>query len=129
MPLEKLDIISPEITLFSKKRIKHSSIASGILSILGILITICIAIINLVNLFQRKSFTTYFYTRHSNEINTMTFSDKEFFHYIEFYPNELNDSVINIVGVESLSNLYNPGKTFGYPSYTQVNEYYYEKCT
>ena len=129
MFFKNLDFISPDITLFHKNDDKHASIISGILTIITYIIIIILAILNLVKLFNRTTFTTYFYTRYSDEINTMTFSDKEFFHYVEFYPHEIDDSIVNIIGIESAPNLYFSGQTFGYPSLDQVNEYIYEKCT
>ena len=129
MVLEKMDIISPEITLFYKTKRKHLNVPSGVLSLLGIIATVVIAIIYIVNFFKKKSPNIYFYTRHSNEATSMTISEDEFFHYVETFPPEIDDSIINIVGVGTLPNLYDPGRTLGYPCYSPVNEYFYEKCT
>ena len=54
MVLEKIDIISPEITLFYKTKRKHLSAPSGVLSLLGIIATVVISIIYLVNLFKKN---------------------------------------------------------------------------
>ena len=128
MFFKKIDYISPDITLFHNSDDKHSSIASGILTLVAYLIIIISALYDLVILFKRSTFTTYFYTRYSEEINTMIFSDNEFFHYVAFN-RDIDESIVNIVGVESAPNLYDPGQTIGYPSLEPVNEYFYEKCT
>ena len=129
MFLKKIDYISREITLFHKNDDKHSNYISGFLTIMAYSLVLYTALQNLIHLLKRNSFTTYFYTSYSDEKSTMIFSDKEFFHYVEFRPQEIDDSIINIIGVESTPNLYFPGETPGYPSLNQVNEYYYEKCT
>ena len=128
MFFEKIDYLSSGITLFHRRKDKHSSIISGFLAMLSYLLIISCAIYYIVIFFKRTTFSTYFYKRYSDEKISMTFSDNKFFHYVSFN-REINDSIINIIGVESPPNLYTPGKTIGYPSLHPVNEYIYEKCT
>ena len=83
MFLKQLDMLSPRITLYYKRKNKHASIISGILtlfsfaSILGLLIPYIIRYIN------RENPTAYFFNRYVDDIGTFSFKYSNFFHYIQ----------------------------------------------
>ena len=55
MFLKKLDFISPKITIYYKGSLKHSSIVSGILSIISVLFIIFMTIYYLFDIIQKKN--------------------------------------------------------------------------
>ena len=57
MFLKEIDFLSPQISLYYQGSSSHSSIASGILSIITILLIIYISIIHLKDLFSRDKET------------------------------------------------------------------------
>ena len=54
MILKKIDFISPEITLYYKGSLSHSSIMSGIISLISCTIIICISIYYFLSLIYRE---------------------------------------------------------------------------
>ena len=63
MILKNLDILSPQITLYHKGFLSHSSIFSGIISIISFIIIIIFSIYYSLELILRQTPTAYFFNR------------------------------------------------------------------
>ena len=75
MFLKQLDMLSPKITLYYKRKNKHASIISGILTLItfaGILGFILPFIIRFIN---RENPIAYFFNRYVDDIGTFSFKD------------------------------------------------------
>ena len=60
MFLKKLDFLSPNITLYHKGNLSHSSKISGIISIISLIVIIIFCIYYLIDLFKRENPKLYF---------------------------------------------------------------------
>ena len=63
MFLPSFDYISPSITIFYNGSIRHSSVVSGILTIVSFIALFIFAVIFLIELFGRKNPTAYYYNK------------------------------------------------------------------
>jgi len=100
---EIFDILSPEITLFYKGKVHHSSIYSAILSLISIIIIITFSIIFLQDL-KRKNPSAFFYNRFLEEIKPIPYNSTGLFHLLnltdEKFPYEPN-KIFTIVGIDN----------------------------
>ena len=104
MFLSKFDFLSPEITLFYRGKERHSSIFSGIMSIIFIFIISFFIYYLSCDFLLKKNPDAYFYTRYIEEVDPYYFNDKGFFHFIFFnlqddYSFDINDKAFSIIGV------------------------------
>ena len=82
MFIKNLDYISPKITLFHNGSDKHSSLISGVLSIiLTIFGFIFVYLLSLDFLFHKNP-TAFYYNKLENNIKKVNIDSKTFFHYI-----------------------------------------------
>ena len=82
MFLKKLDFISPEITLYYRGSENHSSIISGILSILmGIFIVFLIGYLS-IDVFAKKNPTSFYFTKFIEEIEDYPLNSSAMLHYV-----------------------------------------------
>ena len=110
MFLKEIDFLSPQISLYYQGSSSHSSIASGILSIITILLIIYISIIHLKDLFSRDKETldSNSFTYFIDDAGTIPINSSSLFHFIsiENYNNKGNEefdfSYFNAIGFEDL---------------------------
>ncbi len=121
---EMFDILSPEITLFYKGKVHHSSIYSAILSLISIMIIITFSIIFLQDL-KRKNPSAFFYNRFLEEIKPIPYNSTGLFHLLnltdEKFPYEPN-KIFTIVGVDNY--MYQ----FDFNNIESFDHYIYDYC-
>jgi len=104
MFLSKFDIISPDICLFYKGKEKHSSIASGILSILLLIVIIALIIYLSIDCIGKLNPTSFYYTRYIEDVPEYPLNSEALLHYISIYDSsnqhiEIDQKAINVIGV------------------------------
>ena len=84
MFFKKIDILSPKITFYYKKKTSHSSIISGILTIISFISVIIFGILNIYKCIKRFDPITYFINRYVNDAGEFSLKDpNNFFNYIQ----------------------------------------------
>ena len=110
MILKNIDFLSPEIALFYNGSSSHSSIISGILSLITCLIIICISIYKIGGLFYREKETPIVtsYNRFVEEPGEYTLNSLGLFHFISIIKDinyedeiEFDYTAFNLVGLET----------------------------
>ena len=129
MLLRKMDFLSPEITLFYKGNERHSSISSGIMTIL--LFFFILFLINFLSIdfiFKRNP-TAFFYNKYIENLDIINLNSTGIFHFISFFLNNPNNSIsidkraISIIGSTiPFNNFYNDNNI------SKIAHYIYEKC-
>ena len=85
MIIKKCDFISPKITLYFKGEKVHSSIFSGIVTIVAYLLIFGFVIYYLVRFIIKKDLTTYYYNKYANEVQSFPLNYSSIFHYIQLF--------------------------------------------
>jgi hypothetical protein len=104
MFLKNFDFISPEITLFHLEKERHSSLFSGIVSLLLIIFGAALAVIFSLDLIERKNPVAYYSKTWEKDIGSFPLDENHFFHFLTIftqsfpYINEYNSSIINFFG-------------------------------
>ena len=121
---EIFDLLSPDITLYYKGKLHHSSNISGILSIISIIITLIFTIIFLQDL-KRKNPSAFYYNRFIKDIIPTPFNSSGLFHLLNLtsdnFPYE-SKRIFSIVGIENLMNLYD------FNDIESFDHYIYDYC-
>ena len=86
MIIRELDFLSPKITLYFKGTYKHSSIFSGIITILSYLIILVCIVYYTLDFIDRENPTIYFFNRYIEEAGTFALNASSLFHYINLVP-------------------------------------------
>ena len=86
MIIRELDFLSPKITLYFKGTYKHSSIFSGIITILSYLIILVCIVYYTLDFIDRGNPTIYFFNRYIEEAGTFALNASSLFHYINLVP-------------------------------------------
>ena len=82
MFLKKLDFISPTITIYYKGSLKHSSIVSGILSIISVLFIISMTLYYLFDIIQKKNPIVNHIESHIDDAPIYKVNSSSFFHFL-----------------------------------------------
>ena len=82
MILKEIDFLSPKITLYQKGYLSHSSIISGIISIITLIIIISFGIYYSLDLIRRENPKVYFFNRFVEDAGIFPINSSSFFHYI-----------------------------------------------
>lgn len=113
MVLKYIDILSPRITLYHKGILFHSSLVSCLMSIIAILLIISVSIYYLIELFERKNPSAYFFQRFVEDAGIFPINSSSFFHYISMATNTTLNTrggidffSFRIIGIESYLNTY-----------------------
>ena len=94
MNIQNLDFLSPEITLFFKGRYKHSSILSGVITILSYSLILAFIIIYTLDFIDRSNPTIYFFNRYVEDTGVYPLNESSLFHYINLISASRNKSTI-----------------------------------
>ena len=103
--LSNFDFVSPEITLFYAGKTSHTSLASGIVSVILILLIIIFTIYVSSDFLFRQNPSAYYYSRYIDDIKELEFNSKGLFHFIYFNNGDdfnvsINTSIFSIIGVD-----------------------------
>ncbi len=104
MFFKKFDFLSSEITLFYHGKENHSSILSGILSILmAILVFFLIGYLS-IDVIAKQHPTSFYFTKFIEEIDDYPLNSSALFHYVSLYNSDnheigIDTKAINVVGV------------------------------
>lgn len=82
MFVKKFDFLSPKITLYYKGSSSHSSILSGILSIISVIAIFSLSIYFSLDLIERKNPDTYYLNRFVEDAGEFPINASSLFHYI-----------------------------------------------
>ena len=85
MFIKKCDFLSPQITLYFKGSKKHSSIISGIITIISYSIIIGCIIYYLFEFINKENPTIYFYNRYIEDICLFPLNSLSIFHYLNLF--------------------------------------------
>ena len=94
MIIQNLDFLSPEITLFFKGRYKHSSIFSGLITILSYSVILACIIYYTLEFIDRSNPTIYFFNRYVEDTGVYPLNESSLFHYINLISASRNKSTI-----------------------------------
>ena len=129
MFIANCDFLSPKITLFYERDERHSSIASGIVSIcLLILILVLVAYLSIDFIFKKNP-TSFYYHSYENDLGTFELNSKGFFHFVNF--EFLEGSGLNKIDLKSYAIIGVAQKDATYISNnipTEYDHYIYELC-
>ena len=109
MFFKKFDIISPPITLYFKGDSMHSSIFSGILTIVVYLIIFAFGIYYALEFIQKTNPTAFFFNRYIEDAGEFPLNSSSMFHYINFRNTEnqisepIDFDMIRIIGIEEIT--------------------------
>ena len=110
MIFKKLDMLSPPITLFFKGDNSHSSIFSGILTIVAYVIIFIFGVYYSLEFIQKKNPSGFFFDRYTEDSGEYTLNSSSIFHYIELRYSSNNNllspidlNMIRIIGLENIT--------------------------
>ena len=124
--LKQFDNLSPPISLFYKRHLRHSSTISGIISIITYTTIIILGIIFSINFLFQKNPIAYFYNRFIYDIGIFSFNNSGIFHFL--YLGQKSDfsydnRSIYVIGVNEYSNIINENTNM-----TLYDHWIYEPC-
>ena len=123
--LQSFDILSPEISLYYKGKLRHSSNCSGFLSIISLLLVIFFSIFFSQDLIYKTNPTAFYYNRFIEQIHPVNLNSSGLFHIINlnYGTSQLEfNRLFTIVGVE------NHLRYFDFSNLTSFNHYIYDYC-
>ena len=130
MLLKELDFLSPNITLYHKGTLSHTSWMSGLLSLLSIIILIFCAIYYSLDLIRRQNPKSFFYNRFTEDAGIIPINSSSFFHYISmsnvnepYEDMKFDFQSFRIIGIEIYFENY-----IKYPNLTNYDHWLYGKC-
>ena len=109
MFLKKFDLISPPITLYYKGDSMHSSIFSGILTIVVHIIIFIFGIYYALEFIYKKNPTAFFFNRFTEDAGIFPLNSSSIFHYIQFKKtldsatSSIDFDMIRIIGIEDIT--------------------------
>ena len=108
MILKKLDWLSPPITLYFKGEGEHSSIFSGILSIIAYILVLAAGIFYFYEYINRKNPKAYFFNRYIEDAGSFPLNSSSMFNFIQIADTKsdeiipLDFSIFRIVGFDEV---------------------------
>ena len=144
MFFKKIDMISPPITLYYKGEDSHSSIFSGILTIVAYGITIAFGIYYFYTFLTRSNPSAFFFNRYVEDAGEFPVNASSMFHFIQVLNTQENTPVefefdkMRVIGIEEYIDTYVPDKkvydtdftdgTSGDVDITAYNHWLYDYC-
>ena len=127
MIFKEIDFLSPQITLFYKGSLSHSSITSGILSLISFIIIIIFAIYYSLDFLKWQNPKAYYFIRFVDDAGVFPINSSSFFHYISLYhKNEIQPFdlyTLRVIGFETYYSDYIYNKNL-----SQFNHWIYGYC-
>ena len=129
MFFRKLDFLSPPITLYYKGDQSHSSILSGILTIIGYSICLAFALIYAIQFINKDNPQVYYYNRYIEDAGEFPLNSSSMFHFIQIIdtstniPDIMDFDVLTIIGIEETIDLYQENNNL-----TNYNHWLYGPC-
>ena len=136
MFLKRFDYLSPQITLYFRGDQIHSSIFSGILTIISYTLIFVFMIYNFSDYINKKNPVIYYYNRYVNDTGSYPFNSSSLFHYFQLINTDgeaditIDYDAIRIIGIDrSIDNYmrhYNLSKinhwVYGPCNYNEIND-------
>ena len=122
MFIRQLDYLSPYVTFYHKGNLSHSSIFSGILSIISITFIIVLAIYYVLDIIQRASPNAFYFNSFIEDAGTFNLNQTSLFHFIKSVINDKGEiksvdfdfTIFNIIGLKIYySNYFSSQKNAG----------------
>ena len=129
MWLRQLDMLSPPITLYYKRKNTHTSLISGVITIVDCVFILSFIILYIISYVKRESPKTYYFNRYVDDIGTFSFKDSNFFNYVQIYSGrsriikEYDFNKIEIIGINISIEGYE-----GLPDKAQIPFWVYGRC-
>ena len=129
MFFKKLDTISPPVTIYFKGDLSHSSIFSGILSLIVFLISSFFGIQYAKDFLLHKDPKVYFYNRYIEDAGEFPINSSAIFSFIQIIDTESNTpkqtdfNSLRIIGIETTIDLYKENNDL-----SEYNHWIYGKC-
>ena len=112
MFLKKYDFLSPPITLYFKGEQSHSSIFSGIVTIISYLFIFAYLIYDVKNYINKENPTIYFYNRYVNDTGFYPLNSSSIFHFFQLINNTIKKVIkidydaFRIIGIDKSIDYY-----------------------
>ena len=128
MMFSKLDLITPKISLFFKGKKTHSSVFSGILTLISYIIILIISVYFSLDLIKRQNPGVYFLNRFIEDAGFFPLNSSSMFHFFQFTLEDnsidiVDFNAITIVGLEQYIGTYTADNNL-----TKYNHWLYGNC-
>ena len=133
MFLKKLDYLSPSITFYNNGFLSHSSIVSGILSIISVIIIILFAVYYSLDIIEKKEPRVFNYQTFIEDAGIISMNYSSLYHFISIgiFSNKINDfenkgvdfGYFRIIGFEMLLDIYLQN-----PNLSNFDHWLYGEC-
>ena len=87
MFIRNLDYLSPYVTFYYKGNLSHSSIFSGILSIISITFIIVLAVYYILDIIKKTSPNTFYFNNFIEDAGAFHLNQTSLFHFIKSVKN------------------------------------------
>ncbi len=106
--LLNIDILSPKITFYQNGKLSHSSIFSGILTLISFLLCFIVGMLLSDDVIHRKNPTSHFFKKFEKDLDSYYLNSSGIFHFFRFSSNYItypiiNSSLIRIIGIRNYS--------------------------
>ena len=129
MFLRKVDFISPPITIFYKGESSHSSIFSGILSLIVYTVSTVFGIKFFVNYLRHSNPQVYYYNRYVEDAGKFPINSSSLFNFIQIIdtitntPTIIDFDSVRIIGIEETIDAYENNNNL-----SEYNHWIYGNC-
>lgn len=130
MFIKNIDFLSPPITFYYKGFHSHTSVISGLLSILAIIMNIAQAVYFSLDIINRKEFNAYYFNTFVDDAGIFPFNSSSFFHFIslgengkDFWREGVDFTKYRIIGLDAYLDHF-----FKEPFLNDYDHWIYGKC-
>ena len=130
MIFKKIDLISPDITLYNKGFLSHSSIISGLIYVIALIIILIFGIYYFVIFFKKKNPEAYFYNHFIEDAGTFPINSSYLYHFISLMDTRVSDTdfgfdfeSFRLIGIDTYLYNYEDDKNL-----TNIDHWLYGLC-
>ena len=130
MIFKKIDLISPDITLYYKGFSSHSSIISGIIYFIALVIILIFSVYYVWVLFKRENPEAYFYNHFVEDAGEFPINSSSFFHFISLMDTRISGTdfgfdfeSFRLIGIDTYLYNYSDEKNL-----TKIDHWLYGLC-